>query len=298
MKKIILLICLMAVPILNIRALDISTYTQDEIDELTKYYSNEDIEKNGLEEIIKNELLLRAKDEAFKDVYKEKIESDKQREKYYKLNTFDTGFSTLSTNDDYSYKSAYVFQSWRDSRGNGQGYFVDIPVYEQETSYYCGPASVKHTLQIINGNSEPQSVYADKMETDLKGGTSYFSIGPVLNEYQNRNSYGWRNSRSFTSFIDWYNNIYLKIYAMLQEENLPTIAQVDTQYLYKYNGKKLTHYITFVGYSELNNISYGTPTMGLRYVDSFQADYGRGTTLGVTSDQLYNFQDAMDYLIW
>lgn len=67
-------------------------------------------------------------------------------------------------------------------------YILNVPVYRQETGYWCGPATVKQVLQFINKTSSSQQYYADKLGTTTSG-TDMTVIPSVLNNHQSRNTY-------------------------------------------------------------------------------------------------------------
>ena len=48
-------------------------------------------------------------------------------------------------------------------------FYMDVPGYKQETTYYCGPATLKQTMQYINKRSLPQSAYASALGTTTAG---------------------------------------------------------------------------------------------------------------------------------
>lgn len=168
------------------------------------------------------------------------------------------------------------------------GFFVNYPIYQQEKIYYCGPASVKITLHIINKWSESQNTYASRMQTDSSG-TFVYQIMNELNRSQTKNSYGWRTINGDES------RLWGPVITDLVQHQVPLIARVDTKGLWKYNGKDIGHYVTITGY-------YGWQTTliqkELKYADSFYLDYGRGNVFGEHEDTLINFTNATTHLIW
>lgn len=67
-------------------------------------------------------------------------------------------------------------------------YNLNMTQYKQETSYYCGPASVYQTLKYMNGTSPSQSIIASALGTTTDG-TDGTKIPPYLNEKQSDNYY-------------------------------------------------------------------------------------------------------------
>lgn len=49
------------------------------------------------------------------------------------------------------------------------GYYLNMPRFKQENSYYCGPATTKQTLHCRMGWSESQSYYAARIGTTTSG---------------------------------------------------------------------------------------------------------------------------------
>ncbi len=67
-------------------------------------------------------------------------------------------------------------------------YEIKVPCYKQETRYWCGPATVKQTLQYLKGSSPSQSALAKALGTTTSG-TSIYAIRKYLNNHQNKNTY-------------------------------------------------------------------------------------------------------------
>lgn len=67
-------------------------------------------------------------------------------------------------------------------------YEIQVPCYKQETRYWCGPATVKQTLQYLKGSSPSQSALAKALGTTTSG-TSIYAIQKYLNNHQNKNTY-------------------------------------------------------------------------------------------------------------
>jgi len=305
MKKVLYVLTLgiFIIPIMNLQALDNVDLTSNQIEELTRGYSKEEIDEIGLDKIIDNELKNIRKDAEFKDFREEMLQSIKNRKidkkesanlanDIYSVETFKKSSVKQSLNS-----SAYNFDYWKDAKGNSMGHFVNPPIFEQEKRIWCGPASVKTAIHIMTGSSKPQSYYAGRLDTDNKGGSSYSDLFVLLNEAQHLNDYGWRLASKYPTYDEWMTGIYGSIISDLVNRNVPVIAQTFTPTLYMYNGRKLDHYITITGYSDLMNI-VGTASMGLTYVDNFYEDYGRGTVLGEHSDLISNMRGAIVNITW
>ncbi|PHS29677.1 MAG: hypothetical protein COA82_12525 [Alkaliphilus sp.] len=98
---------------------------------------------------------------------------------------------------------------------------LSVPIFEQETSYYCGPATVKQTLQFINANSSSQSVYAGRLGTKRGVGTNLDNIRILLNTDQSRRNY---ISTVVSSEFDFQTKQELALRA-----NVPTILHIKAK---------------------------------------------------------------------
>lgn len=65
---------------------------------------------------------------------------------------------------------------------------LSVPVYTQETNYYCGPATTKQTMQYLTGKSDSQTTIAKAMGT-TKNGTDGTRIVSYLNSKQSKARY-------------------------------------------------------------------------------------------------------------
>lgn len=54
---------------------------------------------------------------------------------------------------------------------DGEYMTLQVPVYEQEKNYYCGPATVKQVTQFVTGSSHSQDYIAKVMGTSSEGTT-------------------------------------------------------------------------------------------------------------------------------
>ena len=116
--------------------------------------------------------------------------------------------------------------------------FLSVPVFRQETKYWCGPASVQMIVKYKTGKKVSQSTLASYMNTN-KSGTYVYQIARGLNKYTNSNFYG-------------YKTVYQKgIYEATKEsvnKNYPIVGNVMTKALnsaYKFNSG---HYVVITGY--------------------------------------------------
>ena len=166
---------------------------------------------------------------------------------------------------------------------------LGVTTYQQERNYYCGPASVKETLQFINGTSLSQSEYALDMGTNATDGTYVFQIKNELNNKQSAHTYVYED----ISTVSRFNQIVIAD-ILDSDVGVPFIIHALTGSLYMYNGTTLHHYLVVNGANQT--------TQKVTYVDSWAYDYGRGTTLGQHTDTRSNVANTVTssgrYVIW
>lgn len=158
---------------------------------------------------------------------------------------------------------------------------LNVNTYQQENGYYCGPANIKQVVQYINGSSASQATYASRMGTNSSVGTLVYKMRDELNYRQSYNHYVYQqmNSGSYDTFMTIVQgNIF---YGNDTEvKGKPVILHAKTASLYQYNGTNLGHYLTVNGYDMIGG--------KITYVDPWNANYGRGTTLGQHIDSAIN----------
>lgn len=150
--------------------------------------------------------------------------------------------------------------------------FIPSLIEKQEKGYYCGPASVKTSVHIMNNASESQSTYASSMGTNYNEGTYVYKIADELDKRQSKNDYGWKeiNNEADRTRLKEIINIDLL------QNNVPLISRVYTEELTQYNGKKLVHYVTVAG---INKAMLSGNTIGVIYADNFFGDYSKAMYL-------------------
>lgn len=166
---------------------------------------------------------------------------------------------------------------------------LNVPTYQQERNHWCGPAAVKETLQFLNGSSLTQAQYASNMQTDADGSTIVYKLTNELNRRQSRHTYQYEDVTSESRFTQ-----ILIADVMDSDVGVPFILHALTGSLYRYNGNTLRHYLVVNG----GNM----PQQKVTYVDSWNADYGRGTTLGRYTDTRSNVANTVTssgrFVIW
>ena len=80
---------------------------------------------------------------------------------------------------------------------------LSVTAYEQEKSYWCGPANIKQVIQYINGSSSSQSTYASSMGTNSTDGTYVYKMVNELNKRQSDFKYAYKYVSSSMSVDDF-----------------------------------------------------------------------------------------------
>lgn len=96
---------------------------------------------------------------------------------------------------------------------------LDVPWFQQQNSYYCGPATVKQVLHYINGISLTQDQYAQALGTTTDG-TDMTCIPSVLNASLNNETYAYD---SIGTSATWLMIVRTSLY-----DNRPAILDIKT----------------------------------------------------------------------
>lgn len=149
------------------------------------------------------------------------------------------------------------------------GYYktLGVPSFEQITSYYCGPATVKQVLHYLNGASSSQGTYASQLGT-TSDGTVFSLVDDVLNKNQSKNNYVVAKIGTYDS---WSSKVQ---YAL--DRNYPAVLdlKIDPSYMPKYTRPIAGHILNVSGVDS----KYTSPAQ-VRLTDPFDQD-NRGVTLG------------------
>ena len=106
--------------------------------------------------------------------------------------------------------------------------YARVPVrrFEQENFYYCGPATVKQTMDSVTGYSESQSYYARKIGTSDKG-TDFKDLAAYLRRNAHNNNSGYEELYVYEDIesID-YSYWLERIYYCLHSKQKPPVLDV------------------------------------------------------------------------
>ena len=141
---------------------------------------------------------------------------------------------------------------------------VSVTPFLQENSYYCGPATVKQTINAINGSSESQSAYASKLGTTTSG-TDMTRIAPVLNAAQSKKQYVYRN------FSDM--NFWLSYGKWALNAGVPAVLDINTTNVPAFPYRTTGHFINLSGLNMDSNDGSGTTNQAL-VTDPFGPGFG------------------------
>ena len=126
---------------------------------------------------------------------------------------------------------------------------LDVIVFKQTETYWCGPATVKQVLHYINGSSLSQKTYANKDNLNTTtSGTNMVNIDGVLNKYQTRNRYVYSQ---FANYDEWHTRVrYDMVYG------IPTVIDINS--IGNSNWKYSTegHFLCISGYDNSSGTLY------------------------------------------
>lgn len=114
---------------------------------------------------------------------------------------------------------------------------LNVPLFQQEETYYCGPASAKMVIHYIDGRSPSQSKLASNMDTNRQDGTIVWKLARELNKYA---PYGYTNVSTSSFFSDL-------IYSI--DRGQPVVCHVLANKLPHSRGANTSgHYVVATGY--------------------------------------------------
>lgn len=274
MKKFVIsmLIALIA-PFMSINAQSINNYTEEQLKQA-----------GGLENLLENNQKDLLKESKMYESFSKNTNKFKNANRVDKIEKYIESISI----DNLLNNNSMLWSYTTDNKVCYENvcYFLisNSEVVQQENNYYCGPASVKQTLNFILGSSatQSQSYYANNMGTNSSNGTYVYKIKEELNNNQSVNDYGWRE------IVNGVDTFWDPVYYDSKTANVPLIARVDTGELNAYNDVSLTHYVTIIGYHKMDGKK-------IIYTDSYNGIDG---VFGRKYDDIDNFYQATSYLIW
>lgn len=151
---------------------------------------------------------------------------------------------------------------------------LSVPLVKQETTYYCGPASLKMVLS-YKGKSYSQSTLASYAGTNSSEGTYVYRMKDTLNRILgNRYVYVNVNDQSFGNGL---------VYSI--DKDYPVICHVRTGALENYSGADTGHYVVSTGYiagfsgnNWVSDVYYNDPHYNDRYYGSHRDTFQNMST--------------------
>lgn len=171
--------------------------------------------------------------------------------------------------DQLAQQKAQQLASGISTFGLGELKTIAVPSFEQETDYWCGPATTKQVLGYFNGTSSSQQTYATELGTS-KAGTNFSLVDDVINDHQTDNTYVYREftaseygtwKSAMILSIDWGNPAVLDL--KITSANMPLYPRTVEG-----------HILNTSGYNAINEND-----MKIRLTDPFD-EGNRGVTLG------------------
>lgn len=121
-----------------------------------------------------------------------------------------------------------IIKSNKELKGSSIDRYARVPVtrFEQEYFYYCGPATVKQTMDSVTGYSESQSYYARKIGT-TEDGTNFDDLAAYLRRNAQNNNSGYEELYVYEDIesID-YSYWLERIYYCLHNKQKPPVLDV------------------------------------------------------------------------
>ncbi len=121
---------------------------------------------------------------------------------------------------------------------------ISVPVFKQETNYWCGPATTKQVIHYIKGYSSSQGTYANLLNT-TNDGTVMSVIDDVLRSKTGKNYI----YSSIGSYDSWFYKVKYGI-----NTYMPSVMDINTQNVSSWPYSTSGHYVNTSGY-DVNNQS-------------------------------------------
>ena len=120
---------------------------------------------------------------------------------------------------------------------------LTVKHFTQENGHYCGPATVKQVVHWVNGSSNSQDWYAEKLGT-TSAGTTMTNIPGVLNDCIDEEFYVYSSIGTQAKWLD-------KVRSSIYNER-PAVLDINTLELYdeeKFPYPTDGHFVNVSGYS-------------------------------------------------
>ncbi|QCT01761.1 hypothetical protein E6C60_1043 [Paenibacillus algicola] len=169
-------------------------------------------------------------------------------------------------------------------------YTVGVPNYQQETSYWCGPAAVRQTLAFHkNKSNSTQSLPSQTTLASLAGtstdGSTTTGLAKALNNYNGTfGSFVYvaadiTTAGSASAAFDLFKS---RVTSPIINETYAPIVLLETVYLDRYSGRGIRHYNTVSGWNNTaGQLRLVDPHNNNQYLGTFWDPMGSGSSNGV-----------------
>lgn len=165
---------------------------------------------------------------------------------------------------------------------------ASFPTYQQQTSYYCGPASIQMMIG-FNGKSVAQSTLASQAGTTASGSNT-LALRNVLNQHVGTtHNYGVIRIGS-----SGYTNLFNIINSNIFTKNQPVLSLVRTNMLPYYNGHTTNHYIVVKGMTKYIDDGTGQPIISSSQINVVDPN-NNNNFFGNFTVNYNSFFDAVNY---
>ena len=116
---------------------------------------------------------------------------------------------------------------------------INVPVFQQERGYWCGPATARQVIHFRNGSSPSQATLAGNIGTSSNG-SDVHAVGREVNRHTNTNyGAGWLSENRAT----WVDQIRFSI-----DRRQPALLTIDTMRVAAFPYNSSGHIINVSGY--------------------------------------------------
>lgn len=134
---------------------------------------------------------------------------------------------------------------------------LSITCFQQETNYWCGPATVKQVVHFLNGSSNSQAYYAEKLKTTEAGTDMTLIPGVIKAETGVEYAYDSIGTES-----SWFDKIFVSVM-----NSQPAILDINTMNVSAFPYSVGGHLVNVSGYD-------ATGTKQVRITDPFVKGLG------------------------
>ncbi|MGC2871698.1 C39 family peptidase [Ihubacter sp. mB4P-1] len=228
LKSIFLRIMLIAVLIWNCGAIFADTsdeYRQKQLEQSPNYYSDENQKEVAkLKQRVDEYLLIKKRLEQSPGYYTEKNQKEvaelRQRVEEYLKNNVSV---------------------------NATRRMLEVTMYQQEKTYYCGPATAQMVIYYGGFHLYSQDTLANYMQTNRADGTYVYQIRKGINNYWSKGNY----REVTTSEMKFSSSLVYSI-----DKGRPVPCHVMTGRLPSYDGYSVGHYVLARGYDSSESRVY------------------------------------------